>query len=184
VGPFLFKLNQIQMNPNKTISANSKGITITFGDVNKHKFVYYNNNDVVKKIQLHGTVKYQSIEEFGFNKIQKKLYAEAVYGLKAIPNEVLMEMRVEAIRKIQATHVKAKEVINNYKQEVSSKTIDNFLSKLFPKSPVIKQMINMKGIDPSIKVTMSLKDLKITPKMLAEKLVENNILPENFFKLA
>jgi hypothetical protein len=101
------------MNPNKTISANSKGITITFGDVNKHRFVYYNNNnDVVKKIQQKGTVKYQTVEEFGFNKIQQKLYAEAVYGLKVIPNEVLMEMRVEAIRKIQDTHRKAKEVIN------------------------------------------------------------------------
>jgi len=172
------------MNPNKTISANSKGITITFGDVNKHKFVYYNNNDVVKKVQVHGKNAYQNIEEFGFNKIQQQLYAQAVYGLKSIPNEVLMEMRVEAIRKIQARHAKAKEVINNYKQEVSNKKVDDFLAKLFPKSPIIKQMLNVKGTDSDIKCSISLKELGISPKMLAERLVKFKVLPENFFKLA
>jgi hypothetical protein len=171
------------MNPNKTISANSKGITITFGDVNKHKFVYYNNNDVVKKIQVRGKAMYQNIEEFGFNKIQQRLYAEALYGLKSIPNEVLMEMRVEAIRKIQQRHVKAKEVINNYKQEVSNKKIDALLAKFFPKSPVVKQMVNAKGVDSNVKCSLSLKDLKITPTMLAQRLVAHNVLPDNFFKL-
>jgi hypothetical protein len=172
------------MNPNKTISANSKGITINFGDVNKHKFVYYNNNDFVKKIQIHGKNTYQSIQEFGFNKIQQKLYAEAVYGLKSIPNEVLMEMRVEAIRNIQSRHTKAKEVINNYKQEVSSNAVDELLTKLFPKSPVLKQMQNVKGTDSSINCSLSLKELKISPKMLAERLIKFKILPENFFNLA
>lgn len=171
------------MNPNKTISANSKGITITFGDVNKHKFVYYNNNDVVKKIQVRGKNKYQNIEEFGFNKIQQKLYAEAVYGLKVIPNEVLMEMRVEAIRKIQARHAKAKEVINHYKQEVCNNTVDTLLQKLFPKSPIVKQMCNVKGTDSYIDCSMSLKELKISSKMLAERLIKFKVLPENFFNL-
>ena len=40
------------MNPNKTISANSKGINISFGDVNKHKFVYYDNSkEAIKKME-------------------------------------------------------------------------------------------------------------------------------------
>jgi hypothetical protein len=172
------------MNPNKSISANSKGIIINFGDVNKHKFVYYNNNnDVVKKIQLYGTTKYQKIEDTEFNKIQKRLYTEAVYGLKAIPNEVLMVMHTKVIRNIQNIHTRAKNVINNYKQEISNNNIDTFLSKLFPKSPIIKQMLNVKGVDPMIKVPMSLKDLKISKHMLAQKLVEFKVLPENFFNL-
>jgi len=168
------------MNPNKTISANSKGITINFGDVNKHKFVYYNNQDIIKTRKFD---KYQVTEEFGFNKIQRKLYTEAVYGLKAIPNEVLMEMRVQTIRNIQLKHNKAKEVINNYKLEVSNTMVDNFLLKLFPKSPVVKKMVNVKGIDSSSTCILSLKDLKINSKMIAERLVKYNVLPENFFNL-
>lgn len=170
------------MNPNKTISANSKGITINFGDVNKHKFVYYNNNQDIIKIRKFNK-KYQITEEFGFNKTQKKLYVEAVYGLKSIPNEVLMEMRVQTIRNIQLKHKKAKEIINSYKLEVSNTMIDNFLLKMFPKSPVIKKMTDIKGIDSSIDCTLSFKDLKISSKMIAERLVKHNILPENFFNL-
>ena len=173
------------MNPNKTISANSKGITISFVDVNKHQFIYYNNNnDVVKSIQRKGTVKYQELEKSDFNKLQQHLYNQAVYGLKSFPNQVIMEMKTEKIRTIHDTHVRAKHVINNYKQEVANVGIDAFLSKLFPNSPIVKQMLNVKGTDPAIKIPMSLRDLKITPLMLAKKLVEYKVLPENFFNLA
>lgn len=166
------------MNKSKTISANSKGITINFGDVNKHKFVYYDQKKFVNKTN------YQSVEEPGFNKIQQRLYAEAVYGLKAIPHQVLMEMKTEKIRTIQNTHVRAKDVINTYKQQVSNEYVDSILNSLFPKSPVIKQMINTRGTDSVIKCNLSLRDLKITPKMLAHRLVKMQILPENFFNLA
>lgn len=171
------------MNPNKTISANSKGITISFGDVNRHKFVYYSNNDYVRKIQQNGTVKYQSLEAPEFNTVQQHLYNQAVYGLKYFPNEVIMEMKAEKIRNIQEIHNRAKHIINNYKQEVASENVDLFLLKLFPKSPVIKQMVSTKGTDPFIKVNISLKDLKISPLMLAKRLVEYNVLPKNFFNL-
>jgi|688.fasta_scaffold716341_1 hypothetical protein len=171
------------MNPNKTVSANSKGITINFGDVNRHQFVYYSNNDKVRKIQQNGTVKYQSLEAPEFNRIQQHLYNQAVYGLKSFPNEVIMEMKAEKIRNIQAIHSRAKHVINDYKQEVAAETVDSFLMKFFPKSPIVKQMINTRGTDPFIKVTTSLRDLKITPNMLAKRLVHHNVLPENFFNL-
>jgi len=173
------------MNQNKTISANSKGITISFGDVNKHQFIYYNNNnDVVKSIQRKGTVKYQELEKTDFNKVQQQLYNQAVYGLKSFPNQVIMEMKTERIRTVQAIHTRAKHVINNYKQEIASNRVDNFLSKMFPNSPIVKQMLNIKGVDPAIKIPTSLRDLKITPTMLAKKLVEFKVLPENFFNLA
>ena len=94
-----------------------------------------------------------------------------------------MIMHAKVIRNIQNIHTRAKNVINNYKQEISNNNIDTFLSKLFPKSPIIKQMLNVKGVDPMIKVPMSLKDLKISKHMLAQKLVEFKVLPENFFNL-
>jgi hypothetical protein len=171
------------MNPNKAVSANSKGIVVTFLDVNKHKFVYYNNNDVVKDIQINGTVKYQNLETVEFNKTQKRLYEQAVYGFKTLSYETIMEMKPQQIKRFQETHNKAKAIINEYKQEISNNKIDALLASLFPKSGIVKQMLNIKGTDPSIKIPISLKDLKITPRMLAEKLVEYGVLPQNFFKL-
>jgi hypothetical protein len=166
------------MNPNKCISANSKGITINFGDVNKHRFVYYENSQ-----RIQNDTKYQEFEKPEFNKIQKELYAQAVYGVKVIPNQVLMQMHHNEIRKIQDNHNRAKNVINLYKQEVSNKQLDALLLKLIPKSPIVKQMVSVKGTDSSVSVTVTLKDLKITPKMVAERLVKFGILPENFFNL-
>lgn len=171
------------MNPNKTISANSKGIVITFTDVNKHKFVYYNDNEFVKNIQIQGTAKYQNLETFEFNKTQKRLYEQAVYGFKTLANETIMEMKPQQIKRFQEIHNRAKAVINSYKQEISNDRINALLSKLFPKSNLVKQILDVKGVDPSIKIPISLKDLKITPRMLAEKLVEQGVLPQNFFKL-
>lgn len=172
------------MNLNKTISANSKGILISFRDVNKHKFVYYSNNEDVRKIQQNGASKYQTVEHSEFNKVQQLLYNQAVYGLKSIPNEVLMQMQTTDIRAIETTHSKAKTVINEYKQEVSNSIVDSFFLKLFPKSNVTKAIVNTKGTDSSIGVNLSLRDLKITPHMLAERLMRFNVLPENFFNLA
>ena len=40
-------------NSDKTISANSKGITIYYGDNKKHMFISY---DYVKKIQIEGLI--------------------------------------------------------------------------------------------------------------------------------
>ena len=159
------------MNPNKVISANSKGIIISFRDVNKQKFVYYNDNPVVN----HKSTPKKITKNFGLNQLQHRQYNQVVYGLKAIPQEVLMEMKTEAIKRIHNQHLKAKEIINNFKQEVSNQLVDNLLMKLFPRSTVAKQMRNVKGYDRSIKCNISLKDLEITPVILSKKLVEENL---------
>ena len=182
--PIFLNKTQNQMNPNKTVSANSKGITISFGDVNKHQFIYYNNsNNAVKKIQIDGKAKYQQFERPEFNKIQKQLYTQALHGLKTFKHEEVMQMDPQKIKEIETVHLRAKHIINDFKQEVSNKKVDSFLSMLFPNSPVVKQMLCIKGTDPFIKVPTSLRDLKITPSMLAKKLVEYKVLPENFFNL-
>ena len=51
-------------NSEKTISANSKGIIVSYGDVKKHMFASYNRSEYVRKIQLGGTKKYQKIGQW------------------------------------------------------------------------------------------------------------------------
>lgn len=173
-------------NSNKAISANSKGITITFGDVNKHQFIYYNSNSEVAKLAQRedNRQRYQVFEQPEFNRIQKQIYTQAVYGLKAYKNEEIMLMEPKNIEEIKHVHNKAKVIINNYKQEVASRLADSFLMKMFPNSPVIKQMLGIQGADSALGTSLSFKDLKITPTMMAKKLVEFSVLPKNFFQLA
>jgi hypothetical protein len=171
-------------NPNKTVSANSKGILISFGDVNKHKFVKYESS-AVKQIQLYGTVKYQKIEHPGFNPIQEKLYYEAVYGLNFYSTEEIKEMSVEKKRNVIVLYTRVQKVLNKWKQEIICKQVDNFFLALFPNSPFTKFLVeNTDYYDKNLECPLSLKDLGVTnERVIAEKLVQSKLLPFNFFKL-
>jgi hypothetical protein len=170
------------MTKNKSISAKSGGMIITYDD-NKSSYVKYEpKKDYINSIQINGKRKYQPIE-FQLNKTQLRLYNEAVYGFKAYSNEVIMEMRPQHIKRIKEIHLKAKDVINSYKIELANLNMDNFLSKMFPNSKLAKTMVQTKGIEPDIKISLSLKDLKVSTENLAKRLVQYRVLPENFFNL-
>jgi hypothetical protein len=170
-------------NPNKTISANSKGIIVSFGDVNKHRFIKY-ESETVNQIQLYGTVKYQSIEQTGFNPIQEKLFAEAMYGLNFYTAEELKVMPAEKKRFIIVLYTRVQKLLNMWKQEIIAKQVDHFFLTLFPNSPFTKFLVENEYYDKTLECPLSLRDLGITSeKLIAEKLVESRLLPYNFFKL-
>jgi hypothetical protein len=170
-------------NPNKTVSANSKGIVVSFGDVNKHKFVKYEST-VVQQIQLYGTVKYQKIEQSEFNPTQEKLFAEAMYGLNFYTTQEIKTMPVEKKRHIIVLYTRVQKMLNIWKQEIIGKQVDHFFATLFPNSPFTKFLLANEFYDKNLECPLSLRDLGITSeKLIAEKLVESRLLPYNFFKL-
>jgi hypothetical protein len=171
-----------QTNPHKTVSANSKGVIISFGDVNKHQFIAYNNTDV-QKVQLYGNAKYQQFESPVFNKTQQKIYAEALYGLN-----VYSEMELQTISKRKKNRIKSHQktvqsVLNIFKQEVIDIKMNSMLLKLFPHSKFIKAFCQESFYDETSTNTFSFKDLNITPVMIVNKLIECQLLPNNFFQL-
>lgn len=170
-------------NPNKTVSANSKGIVVSFGDVNKHRFIKY-ESAAVQQIQLYGTVKYQKIEHPGFNTIQEKLYAEALYGLNFYTKEELKKMPAEKKRNVIVLYTRVQKLLNRWKQEIICDQVDTLLLAMFPRSPFIKAMSEAKYYDKDLDCTLSLRDLGVTDqKLIAERLVQAKLLPYNFFKL-
>jgi hypothetical protein len=170
-------------NPNKTVSANSKGIVVSFGDVNKHRFIKYEPT-AVQQIQLYGTVKYQKIEQPGFNHVQEKLYYEALHGLNFYTTEEIKSMSVEKKRSIVVLYTRVQKLLNRWKQEIICKQVDNLLIALFPNSPIAKTMIESEYYDKDLECPMSLRQLGVTnDRLIAEKLVQGKLLPYNFFKL-
>lgn len=168
-------------NANKTVSANCKGIIISFSDVNKHRFLAYEHVD---KIQKYGKVKYQPLEKRPLNKTQQRLYSEVIYGLHYYEEEKVAMMTESKRRQIVDSYRKAQKVLNRWKQQLVNQTVNNFLLSLFPKSPIVKQMVSLTSTDDEYIDNRSFKDLGITQKMVIEKLIEHQLLPNNFFKLA
>ena len=169
-------------NPHKTVSANSQGIIISFRDANKHRFQPYANLHV-EEIQTRGKSKYQSVDNPGFNKIQQKLYAEVVYGISHYSEEEVSKMSKTKKLRLLARYAKAQRILNRWKQEIVSETVDSFMLTFFPNSRVTKVLVETKGYDRSHHDSHSFKELGLTQEDVAAKLVEVNLLPKNFFQL-
>lgn len=166
---------------NKVISANSKGIVISYG-AGKSTYVPYKVKSV-EQIQLHGSVKYQEIEKITLNKTQQKLYSQLLYGIKVYSKEEIASMHHKEITKIIMMHKKTQIYLNKLKQEVLDTRLNNFLTKLFPKSPIVKDMCAVKSYDRNHLDKHTFKELGLTPEFIASKLVETGLLPKNFFQL-
>lgn len=169
-------------NPNKTVTANSKGIIISFRDESKSRYIAY-RPVTVEKIQLHGTVRYQVLDKPAFNRIQQKLYTEAIYGLNSYDKQQLAALSTKEVSKIFSLHKKVQHFLNKWKQEVVEKQVNNFLSALFPNSKVVKHMCSINGYNRSYVDRHSFKELGLTQEIIASKLIEAGFLPKNFFQL-
>jgi hypothetical protein len=172
-------------NVNKTVSCNSKGIVISYGDANKHQFMQYETPAHVKKIQLQGTVKYQKIEEFKLTPKQKDVYAKTVYGFKAYTKEELNALSEQARIDVTVTYSKVQRILRNWKQDITFSNLDRFMLALFPNSPVVKAMCAATGhIDDIPKEDEILfKELGIRQEHIIAKLMQVELLPKNFYEL-
>ena len=173
------------INLEKTVSANSKGVVISYRDSNKHMFTAYANT-YVQRIQMEGTTKFQKAEIINyFTPLQKEMYSKVVYGFAAYTNEELNEMSPTVKSKIIVAYTRARRLLNRWKQEIINEQVDSFLINLFPNSPVVKQMVNVKGYDDNLNTDyITFKELGISRQAIAEKLIQFGILPSNFYQLA
>ena len=175
-----------KFNSEKTISANSNGIVISYGDANKHQFMRYETPSHIKKIQLEGTVKYQQIEKpFRLNPKQKDLYNKLVYGFKAYTTEEIAGMSKSKKLSVTINYTKAQRILNHWKQDLSFSLVDKLLTTIFPKSSVAKAMINAKGYlnDVSKEHDISLEEFGIKKQQIIGKFLEAGLLPKNFYEL-
>lgn len=170
-----------KVNLHKTVSANSKGILISFRDVNKHRFLAY---EKVDRIQKYGTVCYQELEPNPLNKTQQRLYSETIYGLHYFRQKEIKKMSASKKAYIVFRYEKAQITLNRWKQQIVNQAVDNFLLSLFPKSPVVKKFVTLPCTDDDYTDKHSFKELGINQKMIIEKLIEHGLLPVNFFQLA
>jgi hypothetical protein len=123
-------------------------------------------------------------ELFQFNTTQKDLYQKIVYGFSAYTKEEILTMSKSKKYKVTVAYTKAHRILNRWKQEIVNEAVDVIFLRMFPKSVLAKQMVSEKGYDDNLECTISFKDLGVSKKDIANKLIEFGLLPENFFNLA
>ena len=86
-------------------------------------------------------------------------------------------------KSILSRFLKAQDILNQWKQQMVYTKIDHILLSLFPRSSVIKKIVATSGVDKDIKDRHTFKELGISQLQIAEKLVEQSVLPKDFFTL-
>lgn len=170
-------------NAEKTVSATTRGIIVSYTGAKKHMFIGYETPKHVKKIQWQGTKRYQNIENQSFNRVQKEIYLKAVYGFQAFSPEELATMSKTKRFKVKIVYTKANRILNRWKQEIVNEAVDTLMNSLFPKSSIANQFISVKGYDDNIICNIPFKELGVTKMQIANKLIEYGLLPKNFYQL-
>lgn len=115
---------------------------------------------------------------------QNFLYKRAMFGLSVYQKEEIKEMRADKRKRIQKVHRRTQTVLNTWKQEIIINRTNVVFRKLFPKSSITHSLHqNFSEADPKYVNNMTFKSLRITKDQIVRKLIEEKILPINFFDL-
>jgi len=154
----------------KTVSARAHGIIISFRDVNKHKFVPYNEH--VQNKQLYS----KPVQPQVFNKFQETMYTQAIYGLGAYSEQQLKKMTPKERFEIIKRYSKAQAVIKRFKDALYENSMMNVLKQVFHHSELMQEFCSVKP-EPILSQV-------INEQAIAQVLIQHGLLPQNFFKLA
>lgn len=138
--------------------------------------------------QLYGShpegKRYGNVIYTTFNNQQAMLYNRALYGLAMYTEQEIKEMHWEKRKRIMKVHKRAKSVLNIWKQEITNKITTAFFSAIFPKTEfAIHFEKTERETDPLFVNRLSFRDLGISKAQIILKLIEEAILPPNFYEL-
>jgi hypothetical protein len=134
------------------------------------------------KVSSNYKMKYEVDE---FNNYQNKLYKEALFGISNYTQEEIKKLSYQEQNRIVKANRKAQSVLNIWKQELCNNIINSLFKKLFPNSPVTKELTEEFGnvVDASYKNFLTFKQLGVSKKEIVYKLIKHDVLPKNFFEL-
>ncbi len=121
-----------------------------------------------------------------YNSYQNFLYKRALFGMSVYTEEEKAKMHTDKIKRISKVHERAQQILNIWKQELTHHYTAEIMLKLFHHSRIVKDYTEkFAGVtDPDYISTMEFKTLGITKDDIIQKLIEERILPFNFFKLS
>lgn len=151
----------------------------------KDKFEYKGKLEEFQQLgSLNKGKKYVEYEVDPFNQYQNFLYKRALYGLKVYNDQEIKLMKKEKRARINKVQRKTQRVLNVYKQEVVNKLTNNIFQKFFPNSPITKALMGeFNNTDSEFINTLDFKTLGISKEHIINRLMQEKILPKNFYEL-
>jgi hypothetical protein len=132
----------------------------------------------------HNGKKYSSIVYTPLNNHQNMLYNRALFGLALYSQEEIQEMHWEKRKRIIKVHKRAQSVLNIWKQQLTNNISTMFFNAVFPKTEFADHFEQTTSeTDPDFVNKISFKELRISKAQIILKLIQEAILPPNFYEL-
>jgi len=121
-----------------------------------------------------------------YSKYQNFLYKKALLGLKIYNQNAVKRMKEEEVTTIIRNQKKALRVISVYKQKKVIELSNGLLTAMFPKGRVTSELLTpeLSRWGKQYKVTLKNEDLGITKTEIISLLVDNGVLPKDFYELS
>lgn len=174
---------KISKKENKTISVNAKSMSVIYTDTNKHFVYQIDSQSPTREVVLFGKnlrgVKAQDAKTDFLDKHHRRILNDILYSKYKYTEDQIKKMPLIRQWYILDVSRKAERVLYNWKKEIIAKQLDTTLSKLFPKSRLVRQFIEMStekvpGIDVS---KINIRNL-VTEKEIVEYLQLKGIFPK------
>jgi hypothetical protein len=168
---------------NKSITVSKTTITVNYHDSNKHFSYKIEKGDPNRDIKLFGKefkgVKASSIKKDFLKPGDRELFNDLVYARKRMSHFEIEKLPLYKKQTIKVTAKQVERVLNNWKTEIVSKKVDSLLMKLFPNSPVVKQMVDVQYDEKENLYQSSFSIHSIaTEEQIAEYLYEKGLFPK------
>ncbi len=175
----------ITFNPNKSVTATSRGINIHYTDSFKSSSVFYDERSSLKQLQVTGNAKIQTIVFSNLNQTQKRQYNLLMHGIKTLSQEEINSLSYTGKLRILNNFEDAQIKLNVWKQELLDIKLGSILMSMCPKCDLVLDLCKYpKAINSWEPCVITFKQLRVKKEQIIEKLMEWEMLPTDYYQLA
>lgn len=168
---------------NKSITVSKNKITVNYHDSAKHYTYMIEKNDPNRDIKLFGKqfkgVKASDIKKDFLTLEQRELFDDLVYARKRMTKFEINKLPLSKKYRVKVLSKIVDRELNKWKNEIVSKKVDSLLLKLFPHSPLVKQIVNMgyEDVEEMNSTPISIHSIA-TEIQIADYLVGKGLFPK------
>lgn len=168
---------------NKSITVSKNKITVNYHDTSKHFTYVIPKDSPTRDISLFGKTfkgtKASEIKKDFLTPQQRELFDDLVYAKNHMTKSEINNLPLIKKYRVKVLSKEVEKVLTAWKNEIVYSKIDSLLLKLFPKSPVVKQLVDIgyEDVEDLYKNNISIHSL-VTETQIAQYLSDKGLFPK------
>lgn len=172
------------MKENKSVTITSKKMTVVYHDKSKH-FTYRIEKDdsATKDVKLFGKsfkgLKSKDVKSDFLPPHLREIFDDLVYAKHKLSKSEIDALPLMKQYRVKVLSKEVEKTLSRWKAEIVSESIDKLLLKLFPNSPLVKQITETKMENADVFYSNAVDIHKMfTEKEIAEYLASKGLFPK------